>query len=251
MALSSIAMIAFLSGCSGEVKASPKLMQHATIPPPLVAPIFDDQTGSSALVLVDPMRVASFDRIIIYGRANGCDIALGAIRSKSNRPLVRLFIDTPEVKPLPPADDNIYAAIEEDAAYKSALAKWQRGESERLRKADAAIAAFRSETGKLLAHPANAHSTDLNGAIERARLFLNERRVFSNAATVTPMRAAIFMTDGIETASKAITAKPLDNDVIVIVVNDSAAVLPTLHPIAFEALTPAVSWLCRHAEEVR
>ncbi len=251
MVLISTVMIALLAGCSGEVKASPKPTQHGTTPPPLVAPFFNDQTGSSTLVLVDPMRAQSFDRIIAYGRMNGCDIALGAIRSRSNRPLVRLFVDTPEAKPLPPADDNIYAAIEEDAAYKAAVAKWQRGESERVRKADAAIAAFRADAGKLLAHPANARSTDLNGAIERARLFLNERRAFSNAASVTPMRAAIFMTDGIETASKAITAKPLDADVIVIVVNDSAAVLPTLHPLAFEALTPAVSWLCRHAEEVR
>jgi hypothetical protein len=248
--LSMIVVLA-LTACSDEVKASPKSMQHGTIPPPLVAPFFNDQTGSSSIVLIDPMRAASFDRIIAYGRMNGCDIALGAIRSKSNRPLVRLFIDTPEAKPLPPADDNLYAAIEEDVAYKAAVATWQRGESERLRKADVAIATFRSDAEKLLAHPANAHSTDLNGAIERARLFLNERRAFSNAATVTPMRAAIFMTDGIETASKAITAKPLDNDVIVIVVNDTSDVLPTLHPIAFEAFSAATNWLCHHAEEVR
>jgi hypothetical protein len=247
-----MAVALLFAGCSGEVKASPKPTQNGTTtPPPLVAPVFDDQTGSNKFVLVDAMGAQSFDRIIAYGRTNGCDIALGAIRSTSNRPLIRLFIDAPEAKPLPPVTDNIYGAIEEEATYKTALATWQHSENERLRGADTAIAAFRSEAATLLAHPANARTTDLNGAIERARLFLNERRVFGHAAKITPIRAAIFKTDGIETASNRITAKPFDADVIVITVNDSANVLPAFRPIPFEALTPAVNWLCRHAEEVR
>src|SRR5437764_606162 len=85
--------------------------------------------------------------------------------------------------------------LSEDVTFKKQLAAWQRGETDRLRHADALIAEFRVQAKRILAHPANATRTDLNGAIERARLFLSEPRFFGHAK---PMRVALFKTDGIE-----------------------------------------------------
>ena len=240
------AALMICTGCGDPVTTAPAATP--TIPPPLVAATFPDQSRSMEATATTPITVEQLDPVINYIRAHGGDFGLGPIRRDSNLPLARFHADVPEPKPTPPDEANIYAAVEEDVTFKKHLADWQHGETDRLGRADASIAEFRVRAKRILAHPANATRTDLNGAIERARLFLSEPRFFGHAK---PMRVALFETDGIETVKKTISAKPLDNDVIVIVVNDTPDVLPTLHPIAFEAFTAAATWLCHHAEEVR
>lgn len=230
-------------GCSAPVVAAPTKAGKSY--PPLVAVTFPDQSQSMENVPTTPITLNELDPIIYYVRAHGGDFALGPIRRCSNLPLARFHADVPATKPTPPDESNIYAAVETEATFKKELAAWQQGETERLRLADASLAAFREQATRILAHPADATRTDLNGAIERARLFLNEPRFFRG---VKPLRVAIFKTDGIETLKKTIVAKPLDDDVITIIVNDTPDVLPNLHPVAFEAFTAATTWLCAKAE---
>jgi len=231
------------AGCGDPVTAAPKKPLKSF--PPLVAAAFLDQSQSMTEVATPPLTPADLMAILTYIRAHGGDFGLGPIRRDSNLPLARMHADLPEPKPTAPDESSIYVAAEEDVDYRKQREAWEKNEADRLRRADLSTADFWKKATPILAHKANATRTDLNGAIERARMFLNEPRIFGG---VKPLRVAILKTDGVDTLKKTIVAKPLDADVIVIVVNDTPGVLPTLHPIAFEAFSAATMWLCAKAQ---
>ncbi|MEK7396742.1 MAG: hypothetical protein AAB116_07375 [Candidatus Poribacteria bacterium] len=158
-----IGIVIIINGCSNT-----NIKKQAINQSPLLLGVADDVSGSAAQNGVPALSSTHIDRVISCLQKRGGIIAFGLIDEQSFEPLSRL--------PLTP----VIGTLEERAQRNTMNQK--------------AIEQFRSAIEPKLSPSQQAKVTDVNGTIRRFAIFFNEP---NNADKVF-----IFISDGIETASK-------------------------------------------------
>ncbi|MDQ3281306.1 MAG: hypothetical protein M3Q69_07820 [Acidobacteriota bacterium] len=231
-----------LSGCSDEAVALPTTAPFATAPalPPLHVVVFVDQTTSMDGARVAPVMAAQFAPVYERLAISGGELAVGLVRDDSDRPFTRLFVPPPpNAPPVRPQPKNVFeaaAARKRDDAERARYAQVQRAWRSDI---TARQAVFARTVEPILAHPADAPSTDIWSALRRADVFLSEPNAFAR-----PTRnVVILVSDGVETASR--TAAPrLSAAAQIVLVNGAGEVgtLASLAPIRFESFDAAIRY---------
>jgi len=175
----------------------------------------------------------------------GGELFYGEIGANSSKPLHRLRIDEPPPAPLSPGfDSNPFIRAEQKEQFRS---KWHHWEENRAAWASAAAAeaeTFLEQLRPSLALRPNEGATDIEGAVDRALVALNEPPL---SWSVTPRKVMLLATDGLHTTKRTPSDAP-SSDVRVIVAG-SPGVLERLSPVVFESTAAAVRSVRLLAEE--
>lgn len=200
-------IVIIINGCSNT-----NIKKQAINQSPLLLGVADDVSGSAAQNGVPALSSTHIDRVISCLQKRGGIIAFGLIDEQSFEPLCRL--------PLTP----VIGTLEERAQRNTMNQK--------------AIEQFRSAVEPKLSPSQQAKVTDVNGTIRRFSLFFNE----SN--NLNTNKVFIFISDGIETASKRhkISASMPDNVKVFVVgmEKDSATSLFGDKTTVFESIDSAI-----------
>ncbi|MBS1790504.1 MAG: hypothetical protein JST85_22475 [Acidobacteria bacterium] len=206
-----------------------------------------DKTGSANQTRTQQPGADSFKPIIERLHKSGGELSVGLIRDNSNRPLLRLRIDTPPTAPVKPNDDkedyaDVLAEKQDEydkklRAYKREYLAWEQ-ETERR------VAQFTTDLQPLLDQPANAKRTDVFNALFRADLFLAEQEV----GFKEPAQKFILLNsdckDNIGARAKKLT---LRSDAQLLVVNGVGSIGPLerFKPKLFESLDAAMRYVVK------
>ncbi len=232
---------ALLSGCTNEAIARPA---SKPLPPQLTFPllrvvIFIDQTRSMDGARVAPVVAAQFTPLYERLAISGGELAVGLVRDDSDRPFARLFVPAPPAAP--PARQQPKNVFEAAAARRRDNAERARNEQRRREwRSDltARQAVFKRTVEPILSRPADAPTTDIWSALRRADVFLSEPNAFGPAKNFV-----IFVSDGVETASRA-AAPRFSAPAQILLVNGAGEIgkLAPLAPIRFESFDAAVRY---------
>jgi hypothetical protein len=242
--------LCLLSTCSPPVsRTEPPPRTTATVSAPFRGASLVDQTVSMRDARVGRISPASFTPVYERLAATGGEFALGLIRDRSDRPLVRLYVPPPPAPPLSSSrPKNIFDAAaarkREDAdraRYEVQLRAWRA-------EAAARINIFTSAIAPLLDADSDARRTDIGSAILRANLFLAEPTSFSRGTE----NVILLITDGVETVRPS-EAPRLTTHARVLLVNGTGSVgyLGPLHPVRFEGLDAALRFAMEGERHVR
>jgi hypothetical protein len=209
-----------------------------------------DQTESTHETRVPQLKVGDFEDLLSLISEVGGELAVGAIRDQSDRPLLRCRMEPrPAQELIQPPDPNMnvfqrqklirkYLADKQEADRQDAA--WR--DRNRMR-ADS----FRRKLQELLGLPL-ADRTDIRSALARARLFLDEP---DGDETQPPFRFCLLHTDGLETLRARGPLASMGSGTTVLVVNGSASLglLAPLHPVQMEGFAAAVRYLRNRLKE--
>lgn len=138
---------------------------------PIRIATFQDKTGSSLSMRTEQLSENDFLTPINLLRCTGGELAFGLINDQSNRPLLRLRIEVPPVRPTEPKGGNPFENAEREVSYENQLAEYE----DSLRKWDSQtkerVNTFMILLKPLLAQKANARTTSIWPAVARADLF--------------------------------------------------------------------------------
>lgn len=206
-------------------------------PSPTRVAIFLDKTGSVKESGVEQVQADDLKPLIEHLRRHGGEIGIGFIRDRSDRPLLRLRIDTPPVAPTEPSDiKNPFERANRMATYQEERKRYEEELEDWDSQTSSEIDRYLSVVAKKLGQKADAQRTDFWGAVRRANLFLRE----SDASWAHPTkRFAIFITDG-EDNVKTPAELPASGAMIILVnASTSVAALEKLNPVYFDSARAA------------
>lgn len=213
---------------------------------PVRVVVMVDQTGSTLATRVPALEVADFSGLFDLLVQNSGEIAVGAIRDRSNRPLLRCRVDQKPIRHAKePSEKNVFIRQKLMRAYLSEKAKEDQQEAVWQDEAQKKLERFRQQLQDLLAAPL-AGRTDIYGALLRADLFLAEPEDGWRQPT---RRFAVFHSDGIDNVRAPSTT--MRSGAAFLVVNGSASLgaLNSLNPTRFESFNAAVRYVISHAKE--
>ena len=219
----------------------------AAEPRPLRIVVQVDRTGSTVVNRVPPLAVADFAEIFDLILQNGGEIAVGVIRDRSNRPLLRCRVEQKPVRhaQAPPDKMNPFLRQRLMREYLAQKNEEDQAESAWKDQSQRRIDLFRAELQGLLETPLAGH-TDIHGAVLRSDLFLAEPDDGWRAAT---RRFAVIHSDGIDNVREPAVA--MRSGAAVLVVNGSASVgaLAPLNPTRVESFAAAIRYIRSHSQE--
>jgi hypothetical protein len=202
-----------------------------------------DQTGSSTRTRTEHPPVDKLTDVIECAKQHGGSIYAGAIRDRSNQPFAHLLLEPEPAKP-PGASLTGNALIDVDHAadHDRAMKEYEKRHGRWVQDANASIAAFCRSAGPLLAQPANARTTDLVTAVERAYVALDEPTTLR--WLVNAPRVLVVVSDNEDTATRRrvpAAAFPL----VLITVNGNGLTgdLAPLHPLRFESFDSMLTYV--------
>jgi len=213
---------------------------------PVRVVVMIDQTGSTLATRVPTLEVADFADLLDLLLQNGGEIAVGTIRDRSNRPLLRCRVDQKPIRyAKPPIEKNVFIRQKLMRAYLAEKGKEDQLEAAWQDQAQQKLEPFRQQLHDLLNAPL-AGRTDIYGALLRADLFLAEPEDGWRQPT---RRFAIFHSDGIDNVRGPSTA--MRSGAAFLVVNGSASLgaLSALNPTRLESFNAAVRYVISHAKE--
>lgn len=236
-----------LIGCTSAVSPTTTATEDATssisekVLTPIKIAIFLDDTGSVKSSRIEPLSPEDFQILIDLLHCTGGEMAFGFIRDESNRPLLRLHMDSPPIAPRKPSHEgNPFEVAERTNEYqiklKTYLEQMELWKSEMEKR----TAIFLNELKNLLANRAYAKRTDMWGAVAKAELFLCEDELIWNRV---PKKYAIFITDGLDNIRKR--EVPIKSGAKVILVNGiaSSGVFNKTEHIHFESVKACFSFV--------
>lgn len=205
-----------------------------------------DKTGSANKTRTQQPGADSFKPVIERLCVSGGELSVGIIRDNSNRPLLRLRIETPPAPVKPNDDKEDYADVlaekqdEYDKklrAYKQEYKAWEE-ETERR------VAQFTTDLQPLLNQPANARHTDVFNALFRADLFLAEQEVGFKKPSQKFILLNSDCQDNVGISAKRLT---LQSGAQVIVINGVGSIGPlkSFKPVLFESLDAAMRYVVK------
>lgn len=241
---------------------SPSALAPA-LKPPIRAVVFDDKTGSWRQTKAEPTKIEDLEIVIEALKKVGGELAYALIKDESNRGLIRLLINVPPQppqKPEPPQrfeTGNLYdrerqrerANKEYDSnlkGYESMLKEF--GDKRALweQETNSKIEKFKADVTPLLHSAADATATDVMGALERARTYLDEPDDFW---TQHPRLFALLASDCADNVDKPLTQFKPDMKLLVANGLATANSLTYLNPKLFESSRSALAWIAKHASD--
>jgi hypothetical protein len=205
---------------------------------PIKVVLMQDQTISTTWTRTPQLAPGDLEPFRELFHRSGGEIAVGLVRERSNRSLVRKLFPPPVTRPQSPTEKgDIFEDAQSAEDYQNRLKLWREECRRRHERIDQMFDEFLEEIKPLLERKADAGRTDIWGAVIRGDLFLNE----SDAIWPLPThRYFILASDGQDNLSK----KPvvLKSGAQVLLANGSASVGPlgTLNPNPFESVQAAI-----------
>lgn len=228
------------------IPAMAVLLRAAELRPVRVV-VMIDQTGSTLATRVPQLEIADFGDLLDLLLQNGGEIAVGTVRDRSNRPLIRCRVDEKPIRHAkPPAEKmNVFVRQRLMRAYLAEKSKEDQLEAAWQDQSQQKVEQFREQLQDVLDAPL-AGRTDIYGAVLRADLFLAEPEDGWRQPT---RRFAVFHSDGIDNVRGPNTA--MRSGAAVLVVNGSASLgaLGALNPTRLESFSAAVRYVRSHSKE--
>jgi len=217
---------------------------QGSLPPALIA-LFDDKSESVKSARISPLReedlIALFNRL----RITGGELAFGLIGESSDRPLVRLRISPPPVKPGKPEVQNAFERAESDASFQIQEEKYQSEVRFWKEEVDRRVNAFLDVVRPRLQQRAADMRSPVNGALARAELFLNEPE---SVWARSPRRYIILNSDAVDTTKSAPVMIRSGTTLVLINGSGSLGVLKSQNPLRFESIQAALDFIA--AEDI-
>jgi hypothetical protein len=209
---------------------------------PIRVAVMLDQSRSATWTRTPQLGSGDLDAVIDLLRIRGGELALGLIRDRSNRGLVRLRVEPPFAEPEKPRAkgnpfdlEKLRADHANDlAVYRKLQLGWQEQTQEK-------IAKFKTEIAPLLAQKADAGRTDIWGAVTRAELFLSESDAGWPRST---NRYAVFISDGQNTVKSAPVAIKSGAKIILVNGANSPGSFVGIKVNVFESVPAAFQFIC-------
>lgn len=203
-----------------------------------------DKSGSAPKNRIPPLEASHLKPLIKLVRDRGGDLAVGAVKANSNRPLERLDIDPPPSRPARPDEDmNPFEKTSAMKEYRKKVEDY-RTRMERYRQSlDAEVKRFRSGLESLLGAPANAKRSDIRRALVRTELFFEEPTVGDPEVK----HFGILMTDGLDNVSESLPEIRSGATYLVVNGTGTLGVLEELGPKRFESPEAAIEFVVRSA----
>ena len=216
----------------------------AALPPcaPLRIAVFGDRTASVETTATASISEEQLSRLIAILRRCGGELAYGDIkgRGESFKPLTRLRVDLPEAKPVRTTTLDPFEQAALDELYAKHLAAYRRSLDAAREKSNGAVDRFLVEVRPRLGQPSTAANTDVQSAVARARVFLDEPQ--SNWPS-PPLRIAMLVSDMQHNTSK--WTLDVSGDVTWLLVNGigSRGSFPSSGATAFEGVDSALQFV--------
>jgi len=226
----------------------PALAAHLSAAPrPLRVVVMVDQTGSTLTTRVPRLTVDDFADLLALLLQNGGEVAVGVIRDRSNRPLLRCRVEQKPLRHAQPPGEKLNPFIRQRLirAFTADKEKEDRVENAWLREAEQQVYRFRERLRGLL-DARLAGRTDIQGAVLRSDLFLAEPEDGWRQPT---RRVVLFHSDGIDTVHGPTAA--MKSGATVLVVNGSAnlGALAAFNPVRLESFAAALRYIRSRSEE--
>lgn len=246
-----------------EVKTA--LENQPQLPPVKIA-ILTDKTGSVEWNRIQQPQLQDFQLLSPLLNKNGGEIAVGTFCYDSNRPLARTRVEQQPmlvnagfnhpVAPVEPTNQgNAFTYRKQKNEYKQKLAEYQtlrQNDLEILGHYQNSIQQWQSQSEvkiqefmttqlqPILSYPVNCGSSDIQGGINRARLFLAES---DTTWRQQPRKFAVFITDGLDNVG--VQAAEFDTNAEVLLVNGagSKGIFDNIEHKAFESVPAAFQYL--------
>jgi len=252
-----------ISEPSTEVK---KALANQPQSPPVKMVIITDKTGSADWSRIEQPELKDFQSLLLLLKKNGGELAVGNFCDDSNLALARLRVEQQPVlekavfnHPVPPVKptnqgnafqyrkdmdeykENFaeYETLHQQdlqilAEYNNSVQEWQTQSEEKIKEF------MTGQLQPILARPVDCGMSDIQGGINRAKLFLAE----SDATwRQTPEKFAVFITDGLDNVG--MEAAEFDTDAEVLLVNGAASkgIFDNIEHQAFESVPAAFQYL--------
>ena len=246
-----------------EVKTA---LENQPQSPPVKIVILTDKTGSANWTRIQQPQLQDFQLLSHLLNKNGGEIAVGTFCYDSNRPLARVRVEQQPllvkatfnhpVTPVEPTNQgNAFIYRQHKDEYKQQLAEYQTLSQKDLQilaahnnsvqqwqsQSEVKIQEFMtSQLQPILSQPVDCGSSDIQGGINRAELFLAE----SDATwRQTPQKFAVFITDGLDNVG--IQAAEFETNAEVLLVNGtgSQGIFENIEHKAFESVSAAFQYL--------
>ncbi len=246
-----------------EVKTA---LQNQPQLPPIKMVIITDKTGSADWSRILQPQPQDFQSLLPLLRINGGELAIGNFCDDSNRPLERVRVEQQPllekavfnhpVLPVEPKNQgNAFTYRKEKDRYKQELVEYESRRQNDLQilaahnnsvqewqsQSEEKIKEFmKTQLQPILAHPVNCGSSDIQGGINRAKLFLGESDLTWRQ---TPREFAVFITDGLDNVG--IQPAEFKNNAEVLLVNGagSKGIFENIEHKAFESVPAAFQYL--------
>ena len=225
-----------------------------------------DETLSSETSRIPPMTGDELEPLYNLTKQNGGEIALIGLCDNSDRPALRVHIDTPPrlspsdlkqteqptapdtrgVSPFKLAEINAqhqsklvrYQQLEQENAelfsqHQQALAQWQTDTEQKLE-------AFSTQLKPLLEKPATCQSSNVYSALRRADTFLNE---VDGGWTYPPKNFALLVTDGLHNTDTPSVQMHSDAEILLVNGSGESGIFANFQHRSFEAVSAAVRYL--------
>ncbi|MGB3514151.1 MAG: hypothetical protein WBA93_34075 [Microcoleaceae cyanobacterium] len=251
-----------------EVKTA---LQNQPQSPPVKIVIMTDKTGSVNWSRIEQPQLQDF-QLLSPLLKNGGELAVGTFCYDSNRPLARVRVEQQPglvkagfnhpVAPVEPKNQgNAFTYRKQKDEYKQKLAEYEtlrQNDLQTLANYNNSVQQWQSQSEvkinqfmttqlqPVLAHPVNCGSSDIQGGINRAELFLAE----SDATwRQTPQQFAVFITDGLDNVG--IQPAEFKSNAEVLLVNGagSKGIFEQIEHKAFESLPAAFQYLVTQVNE--
>ncbi|MDJ0511475.1 MAG: hypothetical protein QNJ64_19830 [Crocosphaera sp.] len=246
-----------------EVKT---VLENQPQSPPVKIAIIMDKTGSVNWSRIQQPKLEDFQILSLLLQRNGGEIAVGTFCYDSNRPLARIRLEQQPVlvnagfnhpvAPVEPTNQgNAFTYRKQKKEYKQKLAEYQtlrQNDLEILGDYQNSIQQWQSQSEvkiqefmttkiqPILGHPVNCGSSDIQGGVNRTRLFLAES---DTTWRQQPRKFAVFITDGLDNVG--IQAAEFETNAEVLLVNGagSKGIFYNIEHKAFESVPAAFQYL--------
>jgi len=203
-----------------------------------------DKSGSAPKNRIPPLEVAHLEPLIKLTRDRGGDLAVGAVKANSNRPLKRLDVDPPPSRPVRPDEDNSYEKASAMRQYREEVKEYQTRMKRYRQSLSSEVKGFRHELKSLLNAAADAKRSDIRRALVRTELFFEEPTVGDPKVR----RFGILMTDGLDNVSESLPEIRSDATYLVVNGTGTLGVLKDLEPKRFESPEAAIEFVVRSVQ---
>ncbi|MGK7922115.1 MAG: hypothetical protein AB4080_19130 [Trichodesmium sp.] len=233
---------------------------------PVQVAIIMDKTGSVNWSRIEQPQLQDFQLLLLLLKKHGGEIAVGTFCYDSNRPLARIRVEQQPVlvnagfnhpvAPVEPTNQgNAFTYREQKNEHKQKLAEYETLRQNDLQilasyqnsvqqwqsQSEAKIQEFMTtQLQPILSHPVNCGSSDIQGGVNRAKLFLAES---DETWRQTPQRYAVFITDGLDNVG--IQDAEFQSNAEVLLVNGagSKGIFENIEHKAFESVPAAFQYL--------
>jgi len=228
-------------GCSGTAAATVDPPAAIDAPMACAAPVIltvhRDLSRSTGANGIPDVTVSDLQTLVedVVGVCGG-ELLYGEIGVNSARPFHRIRIEEPPAYPVAPAHvENPFERAKRNRAFAKQVAAWKNRRDAWAGDATARAATFLERATPSLARKADENATDIEGAVSRAVLALEEPQ---SGWSRTPLRVMLLATDGIHTTTRR-SGQPPASD-IMIVVAGAPGVLIRFNPVVFENTASAI-----------